>query len=73
MHGFLEALYKKGDNLPAPLTEVELHQARQLGEIIKEDTQENEEKWDFKPEKSGLSKIERFNRFIENIVTPKGT
>jgi len=55
------------------MTEIELNQARQLGEIIKKDTQENEEKRDSKPEKSGLSKIERFNRFIDNLVTQKRT
>ena len=54
------------------MTEIEQHQARQLGEAIKE-AQDGEEKRDSKPEKSGLSKIERFNRFIDNLVTQKRT
>jgi len=59
--------------MPVPMTEIELHQARKLTEAFKEEVREGEEKRDSKPEKSGLSKIERFNRFIDNIVTPKGT
>ena len=58
--------------MPAPMTETELHQARKLNEAIKE-ARRGEEKWDSEPEKSGLGKIKRFNRFIDNIVTPKGT
>ena len=59
--------------MPVPISEIEQYQARQLSEIIKKDTQESEEKRDSEPEKPGLSKIERFNRFIDNLVTPQGT
>ena len=60
--------------MPRPLTETERHLAMQIGDNLQKETPK-EEKAELMSEReeSGQSLFDRFNRFVDNIITPKGT
>ena len=62
--------------MPIPLSETERHFAHQVGETVQEQTSEGQKKEGITPETTPQPRksiSERINKFLDNIVTPKGT